>query len=148
VRFIRRASQRCGTNTRRGCTKRVRGRIRTGILRLLFFYRPALLLSDVIHVREVGEGLCLTHAYDLTLLEHHTCDQSSQQQKWIYDPASDSIKLEQDTSQCLDFFLEHQDFGIWSCADAANHEFEPDHAGKLCLIDDPSKWVQNATAGM
>jgi hypothetical protein len=99
------------------------------------------------HVREVGEGLCLAHAFDLGLLEHHTCDHNQPLQKWVYDPASDNIRLEQDMGQCLDFFLAHQDFGVWSCIDAANHEFEPDHAGKLCLVDDRSKGMQNATAG-
>eukprot|EP00966_Prymnesium_polylepis_P330954 7386548-Prymnesium_polylepis.2 len=102
--------------------------------------------KNAIHVREVGEGLCLRYAGPVRLLEHQTCNTAEPQQTWLYDFASNAIKLQNDLSQCVDFFLQDADFGVWPCADAANHEFLPDHTGKLCLKDDRSRCVQNATA--
>jgi len=99
-----------------------------------------------VHLREVGEGLCLEQTMELQLLEHQTCNFKNTRQQWLYDQASKVLRLGSDPTQCLDFYAGFEDFGVWACHDAGNHEFEYDHAGKLCLVSDHSKCVQNATA--
>ena len=73
--------------------------------------------SDVVHLREVGEGLCMEHMRELAFVDHRTCDFTSTAQQWLYDPTLEVLKLASDLTQCLDFFPEHQDFGVWACHD-------------------------------
>ena len=103
--------------------------------------------TDVVHLREEGEGLCMEHVSALSFVDHRTCDFTSSAQQWIYDPTLAVLKLASDLNQCLDFFPEQQDFGVWACHDSANHQFMYDHAGKLCANKASSNGcVQNATA--
>ena len=74
----------------------------------------------MVHLREEGEGLCLEHVKALSFADHRTCDFTSADQQWIYDPTLMVLKLASAMDQCLDFFPEHQDFGVWSCHDSAN----------------------------
>lgn len=100
----------------------------------------------MVHLREEGEGLCLEHVKALSFADHRTCDFASADQQWIYDPTLMVLKLASAMDQCLDFFPEHQDFGVWSCHDSANNEFVYDRVGKLCQRKAKNSCVQNATA--
>lgn len=100
----------------------------------------------MVHLREEGEGLCLEHVKALSFADHRTCDFTSADQQWIYDPTLMVLKLASAMDQCLDFFPEHQDFGVWSCHDSANNEFVYDRVGKLCQRKAKNSCVQNATA--
>ncbi len=89
----------------------------------------------------------MEHVSALSFVDHRTCDFTSSAQQWLYDPTLQVLKLASDLNQCLDFFPEQQDFGVWACHDSANHEFVYDHAGKLCAHKASSNGcVQNATA--
>jgi len=115
--------------------------------RELFGEKVKLYEKNVVHLREEGEGLCMEHVSALSFVDHRTCDFTSSAQQWLYDPALAVLKLASDLNQCLDFFPEQQDFGVWACHDSANHEFMYDHVGKLCAKKASSNGcVQNATA--
>ena len=111
-----------------------------------FSEKVKLYEKNMVHLREVGEGLCMEHMKDLSFVDHRTCDFTSTAQQWLYDPTLMVLKLASDMTQCLDFFPEHQDFGVWACHDSANHEFVYDNVGKLCQKKDKGSCVTNATA--
>jgi hypothetical protein len=65
----------------------------------------------------------------------------------VWDGRTRTLRYARDTTQCVDYFVGLQDFGIWSCFDAGNDEFFRDEArDRYCLLLDHDKCVRGVGA--
>jgi hypothetical protein len=100
-------------------------------------------LGPPVLLRAGQEGGCLHYTESLELLARGACDFDVKEQRFVWEPASRTLRYASDTTQCVDYFVGLQDFGVWSCFDAGNDEFFVREAsiGRYCLQLDHDKCV-------
>ena len=98
-------------------------------------------------------GKCLEFDGSLQSLQEKGCNASEPQQQWSYDAATLVFRHAANSRVCIDYFVQHNTFGAWTCRDElevnAQQSFRYDEGrDRFCLLSDPRRCVQEATSDL
>ena len=73
--------------------------------------------------------------------------------RWSYDAATLVFRHAANSRVCIDYFVQHNTFGAWTCRDElevnAQQSFRYDEGrDRFCLLSDPRRCVQEATSDL
>jgi len=94
---------------------------------------------------------CLSYAGGIRTLKEEGCDPTDERQMWLYDASTLVFRHAAHPTGCLDFFVAHDSFGVWTCRQLhdvnSQQQFLFDEENdRFCLVSDRSKCVQEATS--
>ena len=83
------------------------------------------------------------------MAQERPCDPTEVRQQWLYDAATLTFRHAFERDRCIDFFVAHEAFGVWSCRDAqdvnSQQQFRYDEANdKFCLLAASQHCLQEA----
>ena len=92
------------------------------------------------------QGRCLEFDGSLQSLQEKGCNASEPQQQWSYDAATLVFRHAANSRVCIDYFVQHNTFGAWTCRDElevnARQSFRYDEGrDRFCLLSDPRRCV-------
>ena len=90
---------------------------------------------------------------DFQSLQERVCNASEPQQQWAYDAATLVFRHSTDARRCIDYFIAHGAFGVWSCREElevnSQQQFRYDEQrDRFCLLSDPNQCLQEATSAL
>jgi len=96
---------------------------------------------------------CIFFDGALQAVQEAECDPLDPKQQWTYDASTLEFRHSLRPDLCLDYFISHAAFGVWSCRSLqdinSQQQFRYDEAGDLfCLISAPDKCLQESTSAL
>ena len=106
-----------------------------------------------LRLREPGGEHCLHFDGGIQDLMRRDCNATEPGQQWAYDAATLVFRAVTNARRCIDFFVAHATWGIWTCRDElevnSQQQFRYfEESDRFCLLADPHKCLQEATSNL
>mmetsp|Transcript_43916 Transcript_43916/g.121626 ORF Transcript_43916/g.121626 Transcript_43916/m.121626 type:complete len:131 (-) Transcript_43916:216-608(-) len=104
-------------------------------------------------LRQPGSTRCIYFDGRMQVVQESDCDPSDVSQQWAYDPSSLVFRHVARSDLCLDYFITHGAFGVWSCRVLqdinSQQQFRyEDERDIFCLIGAAGKCLQESTSAL
>ena len=111
------------------------------------------LLGTPLRLRLPGGTSCLSFGGGLQALQAAECNATEPKQQWAFDAATLVFRHASNSRRCIDYFVAHGAFGVWSCRDElevnSQQQFRYDEQrDRFCLLSDPAQCLQEATSAL
>jgi hypothetical protein len=80
------------------------------------------------------------------VLQHAPCDKAVEEQRWVFDLATQMFRYSADTSECLDYMDDQESFSAEPCHDSlSGQQFGPKKLGIYCMNGREDLCIQEAS---
>ena len=110
-------------------------------------------MGKAMRLRLPNSMTCLEYGGGVGTLNERACNATDARQMWLYDAATLVFRHAAEGKRCLDYFVSHESFGLWTCRELhdvnSQQQFLFDEENeRFCMISDQSKCLEEATSPM